>query len=213
MQTIAIGESELQTVTMTYSESLLDAWKNGDYSMLKSSNASEFIKKILITKAKSRPGERFFGEAHIASRLEMADGWYNSYKWLTSRKWLTGDGMEPKFEKPFYKALMRHVGPDVLANLQEKTLSFYHDHKNEFMEGIKYKKPVAPDLWIIDKEGRFRFIESKLPRDTIKPHQLAGLALIAKYLKAQVPVSVSIIDLHPEGIDLKAAFSRLYNLA
>lgn len=208
-----MNEIELKNDFLPYPESLLSAWKTADYSMLTQSNASNYIKEILIFKAKTRPGRRFFGEAYIASRIEMKEGWYNSFKWLTADKWLSGDGLDPKFEKPFHSALMKHIGSDVLAALQENAIGFYNRHKERFMDGNKYKKPVAPDLWLIDKEGRFRFIESKLPGDTIGPHQIAGLALIGKYLKVSVPVSVSIMHLYPENIDSVNLFSEFYNLA
>jgi hypothetical protein len=208
-----MNEIGLKNEFMPYPESLLEAWKTGDYSMLTQSNASDYIKDILIFKAKARPGRRFFGEAYIASRVEMKEGWYNSYKWLTADKWISGDGLEPTFGKPFHSALMNYIGVDVLARLQENAIDFYNRHKERCKDGNKYKKPVTPDLWIIDKEGGFRFIESKLPGDKIGPHQIAGLALIQAYLKVSVPVSVSIINLYPENIDSVNLFYEFYNLA
>jgi len=95
----------------------------------------------------------------------------------------------------------------VLARLQQYTVDFYNRHKERFMDGSKYKKPVAPDLWLIDKQGNFKFIESKLPGDTIGLHQIAGLALIRKYLEASVPISVSIMNLYPDNIDPVKHFS------
>ena len=166
--------------------------------MLINSSASDYIKDILLFKSKTRSGRRFFGEAYIASRVEMKEGWYNSFKWLTAGKWLSGEGLEPKFEKPFFNALMEHIGADMLSGLQENSINFYNKHKEKFIDSKKHKKPVAPDLWLIDNEGRFRFIESKLPGDTIGAHQIAGLALISKYIR--VPTPVSIIHLYPENI-------------
>ena len=196
-----MNEIELKNEFLYYPESLLEAWKLGDYSMLTHSKASDYIKKILNFKLKTRIGRRFFGEAYIASRIEMNEGWYNSYKWLTANKWISGDGLDPKFEKPFHNALMKYIGLNVLTRLQKNAINFYNRHKEKFMDGNRYKKPVAPDLWLIDKEGGFKFIESKLPGDTVGPHQIAGLALIGKYLKGSVPVSVSIMHLYPENID------------
>ena len=208
-----MNQIELKNEFLSYPESLLDAWKSGDHSMLINSNASDYIKDILIFKSKARSGRRFFGEAYIASKLEMKEGWYNSFKWLTADKWLSGEGLESKFEKPFYDALMEHVGADILSGLQKSSINFYNNQKEKLVDGKKYKKPVAPDLWLIDKEGRFRFIESKLPGDTIGAHQIAGLALIKKYLSINVPVSVSIMHLYPENINPENLFSEFYNLA
>jgi len=205
--------NEAQIEFMPYPESLLQAWKSGDYSMLTSSTASDYIKRILVHKAKKRPGRRFFGEAFIASRVAMKEGWYNSFQWLTSDKWLTGRGLEPEFERPFHRALLKYMGADVLPNLQRKALSLYSQDRDRFLVGKEFKKPVAPDLWIIDKQGRFRFIESKLPGDTIQPHQLAGLALIKKYLKPSSQVTVSIVTLYPEGVDEQSLYTEFYKLA
>jgi hypothetical protein len=208
-----MNEIELKNEFLSYPESLLEAWKLGDYSILTHSNASDYIKEILTFKAKTRIGRRFFGEAYTASKIEMNEGWYNSFKWLTADKWISGHRLEPKFEKPFHNALMKHIGPDIIKRLQKNTIDFYNRHKEKFMDGDRYKKPVAPDLWLIDKEGGFKFIESKLPGDTISPHQIAGLALIVKYLRVSVPVSVSIMHLYPENIDPVNLFSEFYNLA
>jgi hypothetical protein len=208
-----MNEIELKNECLFYPESLLEVWKTGDYSMLTNSNASDYIKEILTFKSKKRHGRRFFGEAYIASRIGMKEGWYNSYKWLTADKWLSGDGLDAKFETPFYKALMENIGADVLSSIQENSNNFYSRHKERFMDDKKYKKPVAPDLWLIDKKGHFRFIESKLPGDTIGSHQIAGLALISKYLRVSVPVSVSIMHLYPKNINPDDLFSEFYDLA
>jgi len=148
----------------------------------------------------------------------MLEGWYNSFKWLTNAKWISGKGLKPQFEKPFYDALMKHVGFDVLSKLQKNSLRLFEKHKEKFRVGKEFRKPAAPDLWLIDANGDFRFIESKLPDDTIGYHQLAGLALIKKYVKPQNRVSVSIFNLYPYDknkpeTDYAAEFSKLYELA
>jgi hypothetical protein len=205
---------ELRKKALTYPVSVFNGWVSGNYCVLSKSNASEYIKAILVHKAKRRPGRRFFGEAFIASKIAMADGWYSSYKWLTSEKWITGKGMEAKFQKPFYEALKKYIGLNVIANIQNQAEALYRKHKKKFMKGGKYRKPVAPDLWLIGKEGKFRFIESKLPGDKISFSQIAGLALIKKYVGGEV----SIINLYPKGskpqnqTDHSALFSEIYNL-
>jgi hypothetical protein len=201
-----IMKQDLNIEFLPYPEALLEAWENGDYSMLTNSKASDYIKNILISKARKRHGgRRFFGEAYIASKTEMVEGWYNSFKWLTSKKWITGNGLEDEFEKPFYEALMRHIGKDILKDLQAKAINLIKDRV--------HKKPVAPDLCLIDKDGRFKFIESKLPGDTINRRQIAGIALIKKCLGAVKPVSVSIVTLYPENFDPRNLFQEFYKLA
>lgn len=198
-------KQDLDIEFMPYPEALLRAWRNGDYAMLTNSKASDYIKNILVSKARKRPGRRFFGEAYIASKTEMVEGWYSSFKWLTSKKWITGKGLEDEFEKPFYEALVQFIGKDILKDLQNRAKNLIKDEA--------HIKPVAPDLWLIDKNDQFKFIESKLPGDVINRHQIAGLALIKKCLSAVKPVSVSIVTLYPENIDPKSLFSKFYNLA
>lgn len=62
----------------------------------------------------------------------------------------------------------------------------------------KCRVPRAPDLWLIG-EGVHRFIEVKLPGDTIREPQLAGLALIATALS---PVTVEMMCLMEHGSPL-----------
>ena len=123
----------------------------------------------------------------------MIDGWYNSFKWLTSKKWLTGNGLEPVFEKPFHDALIKNFGFNRLSNLQKESKSLFSNNVDDFNK----KKPVAPDLWIIDKNGNHKFIECKLPGDTIGLHQKAGLILIKENLKNSSQITVSIANLYP----------------
>jgi hypothetical protein len=185
MQWVHGIESEI----MYYPEGLLKAWQRADYSFFVESRVSKYIKDILVSKAKRRPGRRFFGEAYIASRVEMKEGWYSSFKWLTSAKWLTGDGLNSPEEASFFKALMKYLGPKMVQRLQQKAKAYLKETEG----GIT--KPVAPDLWLIGKDGDFRFIESKMPWDSLRPNQVAGLTLIKKFLKVKVPVRVSIINL------------------
>ena len=130
----------------------------------------------------------------MASKIEMIDGWYNSYKWLSSKKWLTGNGLETFFEKPFHDALIKHFGFKNLSNLQNESKTFF----TNYAAALHHKKPVAPDLWIIDKNGNHRFIECKLPGDKIGSHQIAGLMLIKENLKISKPIAVSIANLYSD---------------
>jgi len=209
----------LQLKDEFYPPILLERWKKGDHSFFRQSNASDFIKEILVRKAKVRPGKRFFGEAYIASIFGMTEGWYNSYKWLTQGKWITGNGLKPEFEKPFHRALLKHFEEDTLRELQEKSNFLFKNYKNHFFQCGIYNKPVAPDLWLVASDGTHVFLESKLPDDCIKASQLAGLALIAKYLGKSKQVHVLLVNLYPESskpkgeIDSLEAFSYFYGIA
>jgi hypothetical protein len=99
----------------------------------------------------------------------------------------------------FYEnALMKYIGKEKLSDLQR-------------IGGKMQAK--APDLWLIDKEGRHYFIEVKKGADSPdKEHkQLIGLALIEKYLK----FPTFLVYLHPEnkktlGHDKQAEWLRNY---
>lgn len=220
----------LEMIYKNYPISLLKAWMGGnDYSMINSSHASKYLKDILVYKAmnrnKKKPSSWFFGESYIASTTDMTEGWYNSFKWLTSDQWITGKGLESKFKKPFYNTLMTYIGPQLVENLQQKTSILFDNYKEKFYDPRenKYHKPVAPDLWLICKDGQYRFIESKLQTDnyadTAKPHQIAGLALIKKYLKVSNPVSVSIMYLYARGSEpikddgIERSFNEFYDIS
>jgi hypothetical protein len=189
----------IQLTSIQYPAEIFEAWKFGDHSFLMQSDASDYIKRILSQKATRRPGRRFFGEAFIASQMKMTGGWYSSYKWLSSKKWLSGKGLEPQFKKPFQTALLKHFGEKTILGLQKKTKQFFRNHNKLLFDCGRYKKPVAPDLWLILPDGRHLFIESKLPDDCLKSSQLAGLALIKKYLGPTQKVSISVISLFQEG--------------
>jgi hypothetical protein len=125
----------------------------------------------------------------------MKYGWYSSFKWLTSEKWLSGISLKPDFEKPFHNALIKYFGFDGISNLQKQSRSFFEKNAYE----LNNKKPVAPDLWIIDKNGNHRFIECKLPGDKIGEHQKAGLRLIKENFKNSAPMAVSITNLYSDN--------------
>jgi hypothetical protein len=188
-----MAKKKLNVTLLSYPLALLEKWKKVDHSFLTSSQAPKYIKDILVSKAKKRPSRRFFGEAFIASTMDTdtIDGWYGSYKWLTSDKWLTGKNLKPRFEKPFYEALISKIGANAISDLQRHARACFDMYKGE----LNNSKPVAPDLWLVDKSGKNIFIESKMEGDRIRPHQLAGLALIKKYLKS----SVSLVCLYRAG--------------
>jgi hypothetical protein len=49
-------------------------------------------------------------------------------------------------------------------------------------------------LWLI-VDGQHHFIEVKLAGDSVKPHQIAGLALLANCLQSERQVIVRVINL------------------
>ncbi len=179
----------LKEQLISYPPHILNEWENGNFTLLKSSNAPDFIKNVLVAKAKVRKGTRFFGEAFIASKMskQMKNGWYSSYKWLIADKWVKGSNLSNNFENQFFQALMKHIGVDMLKILKYQAGLYFE---------MKKIKPQAPDLWFIDKVNRHHFFEVKKGTDKIHEGQLEGLAILKKYLKA----SVSIVMLYPDNI-------------
>jgi len=88
-----------------------------------------------------------------------------------------------------FSALIEKFKKDAMTALRQKSLSLYQNQTARSPE-----KPVAPDLWIIDKNNHYRFIESKLPRDKINERQITGLVLIKKNLEEIASASVSIVN-------------------
>ncbi len=114
-----MNKALLKEEVMSFPPAFLERWRKGDYSLLTSVNISSYIKKIIVHKAKVRPGRRFFGEAFVAVSFssKIKDGIYCSYKWMTAEKWVTGKGLKPEFEKPFYDGLHKYIGTENLSSL------------------------------------------------------------------------------------------------
>jgi hypothetical protein len=189
-----------------YEPRQLGAWQAGRYGMLQRSPASQFIKQILCKKARSSQGKRFFGEAYVASTIRHDHGWYGSFKWLTSTRYIDGRNLTG-FADEFALALRGYFAG--LDRLQEKTRR---------LAKLLGFTPVAPDLWLII-DGKHHFIEVKLPHDSVSQRQLAGMALIAKYLPTDRPLALWIAQLYPAGspepepLHLSERFQELYRRA
>ena len=202
------GASQLLSLTfsaMSFQPAELDAWKNkgtwvnegplwprwsGNYTYLKRILASKAMKR-----AERRPNSSwFFGEAYVATNVEHIEGYYVPFEWLTNRRFAGvgafREGSARRYQEELKTALSKHF-PTQLTALQQDAAR---------LQGVIGEKPMPPDLWLIDHDGNHRFIEVKLPGDTVNSHQFAGLALIATCLTAKTKVSVEIIDLHPDGV-------------
>jgi hypothetical protein len=185
--------SEKKINLMEYFEIEEKNWKNGDISMLISSAAPDFIKLIIKHKKRKESSRHltmwYFGEAFVASKFanSVKEGWFCSFKWLHDPTWINGknpdrekDKVIADLKRQFYnKALMKYIGEEKLRNLQ--------NIGKKKQKGTIYK-PKAPDLWLVDKNGKSHFIEIKRSEVGDKPsdEQLVGLAIIEKYLKCPV---------------------------
>lgn len=99
-------------------------------------------------------------------------------------------GQTRKFKEQFREALFRHFGKGRIEKLIERAAT---------AERVTGLRPVAPDLWLVDRRGNHQFIEVKLPGDRIRPTQQLGMELIASHLRAKSRLSVEIIELKPES--------------
>ncbi len=191
----------LRAQPLAYPEKELLRWKEGNYEMLARLHASPFLKRILCEKLRNRkrPGRRFFGEAFVAAHVDHQAGWYGSFKWLTY--WPVKESSPYAAE---YRAALKDAFPSA-PDISRKSLLLAR-----LLNG---KKPVPPDLWLI-VNGEHRFIEVKLPGDSIHPTQIAGLAIIATCLARDANLSVWIYNLYPEGgraDPISASVRMLYN--
>jgi hypothetical protein len=174
---------QLRIETFTFREFDRRRWRSGDADMLEMSSASASLKRVLGKKHRVRP-KRFFGEAFVASHMSHEEGYYCPFKWLTSGTWADSTDLEAKDSAEFKRALAKHFPR--LSELQAKAVAF-----SKVLGG---RKPTAPDLWLI-VNGEHRFVEIKLAKDEVAPHQFAGLALLAKCLPSENPVSVMLVNL------------------
>lgn len=174
----------LRIDTLTFDEKLRETWVDDDFAFLRNSKASPSIKSVLSKKARVRPN-RFFGEAYVATQIDHDDGWYCPFKWLTSASWCEANANEDQSASADFRAALAKHFPD-LRDFQNRVAEFVR------LSGVE--KPVGPDLWLI-ADNVHRFIEVKLAGDTLKPRQLAGLALLAECLPSAWPISVSVVNL------------------
>jgi hypothetical protein len=179
---------------MSYPPDLLKEWSMKHCRMLTASGACDYLKAILSGKVARRcGGRRFFGEAYVAAQVKHQSGYYGSFKWLTNARFSNDrpfrKGPTRTFQEELRTALLKHFGKRQLDRLRERAREF------ETRSGVR---PVAPDLWLIDRQGNHRFIEVKLPGDRIRPAQRAGLALIKSCLRTKTRLSIEVVDLKPE---------------
>lgn len=193
----------LKIIPMPYPAASALNWKQS-CEMLESSRACGYLKKILSQKVSRRQkgGQRFFGEAYVATQIPHTHGYYGSFQWMTNRTFLS-DGAFPKsstqeFQQQYRAALHEHFAGQ-LEQLQENARTF---------EERTRIKPAAPDLWLIEPSGFHRFMEVKRPGDRVRDNQLAGLAVIANSLHAEAGLSVAIILLHPDFESRFAEFAE-----
>jgi hypothetical protein len=179
---------------LSYPPDYLTEWSRKDCRMLTSSKACDYLKDILTAKVFRRGGgRRFFGEAYVAANIKHRSGYYGSFKWLTNPRFSSDrpfpEGSTRIFQEELRTALWKHFGRRQLEKLRERARD---------LENTTGVRPVAPDLWLVDRQGNHRFIEVKLPGDRVRPSQLAGMALIKSCLCTKARLSVEVADLQPE---------------
>ncbi|MEW5982205.1 MAG: VRR-NUC domain-containing protein [Acidobacteriota bacterium] len=207
--------AKLRFTSMSFSEIARQAWIRGDYGILKRSRASRYLRRVLPTKAKKRrkrrATDRFFGEAYVSAKLARSGGYYGSFRWLTNSYFLSRPSAANRSGTD--REQLRWALWD---QFDEALLTALHERARRVARQIG-ENPAPPDLWLFDNAGNHRFIEVKLPGDTVRPCQLAGLAVIARSLRSRTGkrVEVEVIDLHPDGMEPNKtkAFNRLLRLA
>lgn len=181
-------------VAMSYPPGALEAWRKKDCTLLTASRACDFIKKILSDKVARRSGgRRFFGEAYVAARIPHRAGYYGSFKWLSNPRFANNqpfpNSPTKAFQEELRTALLKHFGKNQLDRLRTRS---------QALEARSGMRPMAPDLWLVDRHGNHHFIEVKLPGDRIAPAQRAGMMLINSCLRPKGRLSIELAVLSPE---------------
>lgn len=158
----------------------------------RSARSSDFV-RLLKRKVRGRSARthRFFGEAFVASQTVHREAYYGSFKWLTNPRFARDRKLAAKDQEHFRRALHDHFGQKRIDKLQRVVTEMSRTCR----KALARKSPTAPDLWLVDRQGHHRFIEVKLPGDSVAPHQLAGMAAIATVL-GTANVSVEVVHLH-----------------
>lgn len=196
----------LKIVPVAYRSSDLEAWKDGEYdAVLGDATGWGPLARVLAEKARRcrqgrirrghrRGDARFFGEA-VAAKAAGEACRYGSHKWLTSTLWASQAKLPKGPKTEFRKALQAYFSQDLPA---VRAMAMKLSPRLPLSKSGRPQKPVAPDLWLLAKNGSHRFIEVKLSdrRDTIGESQLAGLAVIATCLGSAQVVSVELFNLY-----------------
>lgn len=183
---VDVVPSAVTQTTLTYSSADLERWKRKDRSLLR--GCQPLVRRLLTAKADTRPGRRFFGKAYVLANEGTGESWYGSFKWLTSPKWSAPGPLADDYQEAFRAALQRHF----------RNLDTFQQEVRAAAEKTAGSLPVGPDLWLVTRR-RHRFIEVKLPGDSLASHQLEGLQLIERHLRAADGrlVSVEVVTLSP----------------
>jgi hypothetical protein len=193
---------KLSVTHQEYDPTLRAAWIARRRDALPFPPALEAVRRVLRGKARarSRRTPRFFGEAFVAQQATAGETYYASFKWLTNSKFADTEPLADKRQEQCREALHRHFGQPRIEELQRLVDALFRSSQ----KALGKKKPTAPDLWLVDRRGHHRFIEVKLPGDSIAPHQVAGLAAIACVLNRPKTVSVEVVHLDDQDAVFQA---------
>jgi hypothetical protein len=176
-----------------YDPVALESWTRRRRNALSFPPRIEGFRRLLRRKARGREKKtpRFFGEAFIAVQSKCHEAYYGSFKWLTNPRFAKDQELANPDQERLRAALHRHFTRKRIEKLQRVVEGLSRSCRKD----LGKRRPTAPDLWLVDRHGRHRFIEVKLPGDSAAPHQLAGMAAIAFVLRGPKVVSVEVIHL------------------
>jgi len=209
-----------------YDQRVFEKWKNGNHDML-NKHIPPHVTTFLINKAKKRKianqESRLFSEAmalnYFIPSVKNNVIWYNSFKWLSASKWVTCI-VSKKIERQFCRdihAYLKFEKKTGIEFMQSKARDLKEKAGAELLgktKSGKIKNPTAPDIWFINKDDKLVFVEAKR-EEALESTQLAGIALIKKYLCADVLVVrfYPKANVAPEPIDHTNKFNQFYKLA
>lgn len=159
---------EIIEEVIEYPKSLLDAWKNGDKSLV----PDGLIDTERAWRHIRNQPSNHFGEIYTL-RIKMQEGWkgFNFY--------LISDTVEPTNEKYFTgkKKVIEILDSEKLHHLRQVAQS----------KGYGNDRGL-PDLFLYNERGDVQFLEVKKERDRIHKRQLEFLAMIRGILGCDVGV-------------------------
>jgi hypothetical protein len=192
--------TKLTEINLPYNPDEFNGWIERDFSVIDERipiHVRDFIKKKALNR-KGKQKVRLFSEIMALNQyIDYAEDriiWYSSFKWLSASKWYLG-GINDELERKFFKDINRYfkfngIPIKNVEYIQKNAMEFKKRDRGELLgltKSGKIKNPTSPDIWLKHKDHGIIFVEAKRD-ETLEPTQLAGIALIKKYLNLDTHV-------------------------
>jgi hypothetical protein len=156
---------ELRELVLVYKQEQLDAWKQGDRSLMPA-----FVDPSTLVR---NSPTRHFGEMFVLRHYNETDGWkgFSSY------------ALGPELPGSLRRGAGRVKIEDIIPRRALSRLRALRGTRRDKLFG-----GGTPDLFPYDDTGRYKFVEVKKRADRLRPPQLRCLAQIRRALRCEVVV-------------------------